>query len=579
MPSTPSQPTRSAGSGFPGPHSYDVIVVGAGAAGLSAAIFAAKAGAKTLVVERSQRVGGTSALSGGWMWLPGASRSEAARSDSREQARAYVEALAGEHFRPDIVDAFLDSAPETLQALEGLGLKLVHAEAAPDYEEDAPGAVRGGRAISADSWSSRKLGRKRHHIRRPLKSMTVFGVVPQIGVELDNFVRANQSVKSFVFVASKIAAATFQRILFGGTTRLTNGNSLVGQLYRIALDAGVGFMLDARVESLASSQDGSAEVAVDSPWGSLRLAARGGVVLACGGISHDEATTSLHFPHVGEGLRHHSVTTAEHDGEALRLAKPFDASFTARVGQPAAWAPVTVFGRGGSEIFPHLRSIGLPGLIAVNRDGRRFTNEADSYHAFGQSLIADAHGRDEAGAVLIADAHTMRKYGIGYAKPFPIPRFAYYRKGYLSKGRSLDAIARDFGMDAETLRQTVAEYNADAERGTDSRFGRGSTFYNRFRGDKNHEPNPSVGPIGAGPYFAAPIVIGDLGAFAGLDVDGRSRVLDASGAPFEWLFAAGTAAVSPFGGGYPGYGAMLGPAMVMGAVAGKQAAERASAGD
>ncbi|WP_053384503.1 FAD-dependent oxidoreductase [Leucobacter celer] len=559
-----------------GTGSYDVIVVGAGAAGLSAAIFAAQSGASVLVLERSASIGGTSALSGGWMWLPGASRAEAAQADSREAAETYIRSIAGDRYRSDLVAAYLDGVPPVFEVLERSGLRAVHAETAPDYSEHAPGAVSGGRAISADAWSAHGLGRRRRDVRRPLRSMRVFGVVPQLGDELNDFVQANRSLGSFARVAVKIAAAALQTICFGRPTRLTNGNSLVAQLYRIALDAGAEFVLGARVEELTATGARVDGVVAVRAGQSLRLSSRGGVILACGGISHNGDLAAKYFTHVGRGLAHCSVTTAEHDGEAVRLSAPFASRFAEDVEQPAAWAPVTAFGVEGREVFPHLRSIGLPGLIAVNADGSRFTNEADSYHDFGQALIADGEGRSAARAYLIADARTMNTYGIGYAKPLPIPRLAYYRNGYLVKGRTLDEIARKCGVDAEVLRRAVAEYNADAEQGIDTRFGRGETFYNRFRGDKGHRPNPSLGPIGRAPYYASPITIGDLGSFVGLDVDRHARVLGESGEPVEGLYAAGTAAVSPFGGAYPGYGAMLGPAVVMGALAGEWAAATAT---
>ncbi|MCL2481993.1 MAG: FAD-dependent oxidoreductase [Propionibacteriaceae bacterium] len=557
--------------------SYEVIVVGAGAAGLSAAIFAAQSGAKTLVIERTGSIGGTSALSGGWMWVPGASRAKSAAEDSRQTTLAYIHAIAGEHYRTDLVDAYLDHAPDVVRRLERLGLKLSHAETAPDYNELCPGALKGGRAISADSWDARRLGKRRRDIRRPLTSMRVFGVVPQLGVELDNFVRANQSPASFIYVARKIAAATIQTILYGRPTRLTNGNALVGQLYKIAIDSGVRFLLQSRVTDLSAENGRVNEVEVTSPWGQACLGARGGVILTCGGISHNLEWTKKYFPHVRAGLTHSSATIAEHDGDAIRLAQAWRPRFVGAVSQPAAWAPVTVFGSSAQHIFPHLRSIGLPGLVALNQNGERFTNEADSYHDFGQSLIRDSQGRTKAGAYLMADAATMGKYGVGYAKPFPIPRFSYYQSGYLVKGRTLDEIARKCGFNPETLKQTIAQYNADADQGIDSRFSRGDTFYNRFRGDKLHQPNPSIGPIGQGPYYAIPITIGDLGAFAGLDIDAGARALNEDSQPIPGLFVAGSASVSPFGGGYPGYGAMLGPAIVMGAIAGQQAAADARA--
>lgn len=554
------------------PLTCDVLVVGSGAAGLAAAITAAQGGRRVLLLEREHLLGGTSALSGGWVYAPGHGRGPHPVDDSRAEIVAYLRALAGDAYRADRVDAFLDAAPAMVDFFESrTRVRFAYPGQAPDYRMELPGAKVGGRAIHSVPFDARELGRLRMRLRPPLSEMTVFGVVPQIGADLQNFLQANSSPRAFAYVARRIGASAAQRLFYRRTTALSNGNALVAALLGSAVDAGVDLRTDARVRRLRRGSDESHLAEVTIAGEHVLVAARCAIVLASGGFSHDEALTGELFPHRARGQAHHSMTVRTNDGDGLRLAREFGAAFESAVVQPAAWAPVTVFDgpSGGVRQFPHLRGMGLPGLIAVDRHGDRFGNEADSYHDFGQAIVRASQDQPRVAAHLIADARTMHRYGIGYAKPWPLPRLRYYRNHYLVRGRTLDELARRIDVDPNRLRATVEEYNQGARRGEDPRFHRGETVYNTLRGDRAHAPNPSIGPVERPPFYAVPVTIGDLGTFAGLATDASSRVLDARGEPVPGLYAVGSVAVSVFGGAYPGYGAMLGHGMVSGFVAGR----------
>ncbi|MFD1213613.1 FAD-binding protein, partial [Arthrobacter sp. GCM10027362] len=305
--------------------------------------------------------------------------------------------------------------------------------------------------------------------------------------------------------------------------------------------------------------------------------ARLGVVLAAGGFSGNTELRRQYFPHDPTGDNHFTPTVG-HGGDAVTLAQQVGGYVDDGVYSVGSWAPVTVFKYlgGAQRLFPHLRAIGLPGLIAVDREGRRFGNEALSYHDFGGAMIAHNAGLPDTFGWVIADAKTMHKYGIGYAKPWPMPRGYFYRTGYLVRGDSLADLAGKIGVDPETLAETVREFNKGAEKGEDPAFGRGSTEYNHFRGDPEHRPNPNLAPLEEGAFYAAKIRMGDLGTFAGLAVNDRSEVVTKDGGAVPGLYAVGAAAVSVFGGGYPGYGSHIGPALVFGYRAGRDIAAHAA---
>jgi succinate dehydrogenase/fumarate reductase flavoprotein subunit len=240
----------------------------------------------------------------------------------------------------------------------------------------------------------------------------------------------------------------------------------------------------------------------------------------------------------------------------------------------AAWMPVSKVPTGDGEfgLFPHLVDRYKPGVIAVNRRGKRFTNESNSYHDTGAAMIADNEAEKETVAWLICDHATIRKYGLGYAKPAPVPLSSYVRSGYLQTAPTLRELALAAGIDADALEQTVRDYNKDAIKGEDNAFGRGSTAFNRFLGDPENKPNPNVAPIGKGPYYALKLWMGDLGTFDGLTTDIVGRVLGVGAKPIPGLYAVGNDRASIMGGNYPGAGITLGPIMTFGYITGRHLA-------
>jgi succinate dehydrogenase/fumarate reductase flavoprotein subunit len=262
-------------------------------------------------------------------------------------------------------------------------------------------------------------------------------------------------------------------------------------------------------------------------------------------------------------------------GDGLRLGESAGGVVARDLVQAAALAPVSLVPRadGSTAHFPHLIERGKPGLIAVTHAGRRFTNEADSYHDFMCALLASVPADVPVQAWLVCDHAFIRRYGLGAVKPAPMPLWGMWRSGYLKRGASLEELARCCGIDAQALRATVQRYNRHAIEGRDADFGKGETPYNRMQGDVGAGlPNPCMAPLKKSPYYAVRIVPGSLGTFAGLRVNDRAQVLDGQGRPITGLYAAGNDMASMMGGNYPSGGITLGPAMTFGFIAAHHAA-------
>lgn len=553
----------------------DVLVVGSGAAGMAAALKAASQGLSVIVAEKERYFGGTTAISAGWAWVPG-NREGAAAGDTREDVETYLKHLAPETYNVEGVREFLDAVPEALDFFEQeTAVEFVYPDKAPDYQMDLPGARLGGRAILPKDTDARILGDKRPLMQPYLSSYTVFGYMPQVGPDINEFFHVNQSVKSFVYVAKKLLRTWFDTARYRRPVLRSNGNALMTLMVKSALDAGVRLWNSSPVLSLTRGDDGSVTGAVLGGEHPVRVEAKLGVILAAGGFSGDAELRRRYFPHDGDD---HFTPTVGHGGDAARMALAAGGFIDDGVSSVGSWAPVTVFRHrdGRERLFPHLRAIGLPGLIAVDRHGRRFGNEALSYHDFGGAMIRHNSAEEKTFGYVIGDAKAMHKYGIGYAKPWPMPRGYFYKMGYLVRGETLEELAAKLEVDPAGLRETVAEFNVHAAAGTDPEFGRGSTEYNHFRGDLEHRPNPNLAPLDQGPFYAAKIQMGDLGTFAGISVDRDNVVVTEEGAPIPGLFAVGAAARSVFGGGYPGYGSHIGAALVFGYRAGRDIARLAA---
>ena len=248
-----------------------------------------------------------------------------------------------------------------------------------------------------------------------------------------------------------------------------------------------------------------------------------------------------------------------------------------RFADSAAWMPVTPVDFGGGEIgvFPHLLDRYKPGVIGVLSNGRRFTNESNSYHDVGLAMIEACKDMDETAMWLVCDKQTLGKYGLGYVKPAPLPIGPFLRNGYLLEGKTLAELAHKAGIDAQALQATVEAYNVHAERGEDPEFGRGRTSFNRYLADPDHKPNPCVAPVRKGPFYAIKVIMGDLGTFDGIQTSVEGQVLRRDGSVIEGLYAAGNDRASIMGGNYPGAGITHGPNMTFAYVSANHIADQA----
>ena len=556
----------------------DVLIVGSGAGGLSTAITAKKGGLDVVIIEKEAFFGGTTAYSGGVLWIPGNPHArKAGINDTREAAVTYLRNETGNCFSEKAIEAFLDQGPRMLEFFERETEAKFLLSGYPDYHPDVEGGALVGRSVTAAPFDARGLGDELKRLRPPLATITFIGMMFNSSNEdLKHFFRATRSLKSATYVAKRLISHLKDLALYRRGVQITSGNALAARLAKTCFDLGIPLLTSTAARQLVV-EDGSVRGAqVSDDKGEFTITARRAVVMACGGFPHDRERISRAYPHLARGGEHFSPTPEGNTGDGVRMAEDVGASCEIRFPNAAAWMPVSKvpMGNGKVGLFPHLVDRYKPGIIAVNRRGKRFTNESNSYHDTGAAMIADGEGDAETAAWLICDHPTIRNYGLGYAKPTPVPISIYVRNGYLQTGKTLRELAQAAGIDGEALEETVNRYNLGARVGEDPEFGRGSTAFNRFLGDAEQKPNPNVAPITKAPYYALKVVMGDLGTFDGLTTDIVGRVLDGTFKPIPGLYAVGNDRASIMGGNYPGAGITLGPIMTFGYVTGQHLAGR-----
>lgn len=546
----------------------DVLIVGSGAGGLSAAITASSLGLDVLVVEKEQFIGGTTARSGGYLWIPGNSLAKREGIDEASaDVKSYLKSEAGNYFDEGRVDAFLNCGPAMIDFFEReTEVHFAVGRGFADYHSDHAGAVDEGRSIFALPFMGNKLGKEFARLALPLKETLFLGFAIGSGSELKHFFNATSSARSFIFVAKRIMGHFRDVVLHGRDIRLVNGQALVARLLKSALDRKIPIWTTAPVEKLVMS-DGrviGAEIGGTKP---IRVATRRGVVLATGGFPHDYRRRERMYPHFLQLSSHLSVAPASNTGDGIRLAEELGATLS-DVSNVAAWTPASRVPRkdGTEGVFPHFVDRGKPGVIAVTSEGKRFVNESNSYHDFVQAMINVKQDK-QIETFFITDHRAIRRYGLGFVKPYPLPLGGHLRSGYLKSGKSIAELAEAAGIDSTGLARTIEEFNDNARTGHDPVFGKGSTAYNHYQGDMANKPNPCLAPIEIGPFYAVKIETGDIGTFSGLRTTAHAEVLGDDNSVISGLFAVGADMGTVFGGGYPGAGSTLGPAMTFGFIA------------
>ncbi len=531
----------------------DVIVLGCGAAGMTAALAAHEAGASVALIERFDRIGGTAAVSGGVIWVPDNPRQRAAgMDDSREEALAYFRALDHGDLVDETLEAFVDQGPETLAFLESIdAMKVALLDGYPDYYLDRPGAKpNGSRALDHDLFALGELG------------------------EWADRITAIEEPKPMMLRETPLGGGSgivdpqeLQRRM--GNNERGFGQAMVGRLLKACLARGIEPLLNVETKRLMREDGRIVGIEGVRDGQDFTLKARSGVIVSTGGFEWDEdkRQTFLRGPMDAPA----SPPTAQGDGLGLAMEAG------AKLGNmtQAWWAPTLVvpdnpWPDGEQRAMPVLIERTVPHSLLVNRNAERFCNEAANYSALAgafHQFDPQTYDYPNLPAWLIFDENYVERYPIGPRLPGqPVP-------DWVMRADTLEELAHQLGVPADGLTQTVSRFNAHANSGVDPDFERGSAAYDHFYGDRSREGTAvTLGEVDRAPFYAVEIRMGLLGTNGGARTDGSARILGHDGQPIAGLYGAGNAIACPTGGIYAGAGGTLGPALTFGYIAGRTAA-------
>ncbi|MEP5936852.1 MAG: FAD-dependent oxidoreductase [Erythrobacter sp.] len=539
----------------------DVIVLGCGAAGMTAALAAHEAGASVALIERFDRIGGTAAISGGVIWVPDNPRQRAAgMSDSREEALAYFRSLDHGDLVDETLEAFVDQGPETLAFLESIdAMKVALLDGYPDYYLDRPGAKPdGGRALDHDLFALGELGDWADRITSIEEPKPMMLRETPLGGG-----------------SGIVAPEELQRRM--GNNERGFGQAMVGRLLKACLARGIEPMLNVETKRLLRADNNGVGrvVGIEASRDGVdfTLKARSGVIISTGGFEWDEDKRQAFLR--GPMDAPASPPTARGDGLDLAMEAG------AKLGNmtQAWWAPTLVVPdnpwpkdqfNGEQRAMPVLIERTVPHSLLVNRKGERFCNEAANYSALAgafHQFDPQTYDYPNLPAWLVVDENYVERYPIGPRLPGqPVP-------DWVVRADTLEELAGYIGVPADGLAQTVARFNGHAKAGVDPDFERGSAAYDHFYGDRSREGTAvTLGEVGRAPFYAVEIRMGLLGTNGGSRTDGSARILGHDGQPIAGLYGAGNAIACPTGGIYAGAGGTLGPALTYGYIAGRAAA-------
>ncbi|SHN23843.1 FAD-dependent oxidoreductase [Cryptosporangium aurantiacum] len=540
----------------------DLLVLGAGAGGLTAALVGADAGLSALVLEKTAWVGGTTAYSAGTAWIPGHHFRADGPGDTAA-ARRYLDALVGDRAPRELREAYLTHGPAAIAHLAGLGVEFWHSATVVDYHPEIAGWGT-GRALEPATFDGRRLGRERFRtVRWPIPEFALFGGTMMLRrPEVDRLMAIFDGSIAGTALAARLGVRwAADRLRFPRGTRLTMGNALVANLYWQLVRRGGVVRTGAGATELVREDGRVVGAIVDQAGATVRVRAKRGIVLAGGGFAASPEWRAVHLPAptpaftpAADGATGSTLVLAQRGGAAL--SEPQDDN--------AVWFPSSIGRRkdGSEVVFPHIWDRAKPGIVAVDTTGGRFVDESVSYHRFVRAMYATG----AAPAWLVIDSRSLARYGLGLVRP-RVPRRVlqrYVANGYLRAGATVRDLAVEIGVDPAGLEETVRRTNRSAISGIDEEFGKGESPYGRQYGDPSHRPNPNVGPIETAPFYAISVVPTPLATTLGLRIDASARVLDSAAEPIPGLYACGNDAQSPMGSEYPGAGCQVGAALTFG---------------
>ncbi|MCL2913967.1 FAD-dependent oxidoreductase [Shewanella corallii] len=563
---------------------YDVVIVGSGAGAMSAAVFAADKGQSVLVVEKTDKYGGTSALSGGGIWLPNNHyfRNKGGK-DSHELAMQYLQHSTGGRVESERLKAYLDNAPEMIRYLEeNSRVSYAVAEKYPDYYQHLEGALPGGRTLDPELFDTSVLGDEVENQRKASPSTLLMGKIAWTARDAHKAMARESGWRWMLIKLMLRYKFDFkQRKKTRRDKRAGLGGSLVAALRQSMRDRNIPLWLNTDFTDFVMENDKVAGIRVTTQQGEQTIYARKGVIMGSGGFEQNQM---LRDKYLAKPSRKEWSATPPNANTGAALVAGQKLGAATDLLDWCWWAPTISVPREDKArgVFAERA---FPGAIVVDGNGQRFFNEAAPYLEFGDAMYRNhqASGGKSIPAWVIFDASFRFNYAMGPLMPGQIMPDSRLPKDWHNnlywKADSLDELASSINISASGLKDTVAKMNHFAQTGVDEDFDRGGNVFDRYYGDRNVKPNPCLAPINKGPFYAMRMDAGDIGSKGGLLTDEYARVIGESGSPIKGLYAIGNCSASVMGTSYPGAGATLGPAMTFGYIAANHIASQASEAD
>lgn len=546
----------------------DVLVVGTGT-GLAAALSAHEQGLKVLVIEKTEYIGGSTALSGGGVWVPANPvLTGAGSTDSLEQGKKYTDSVVGETSPRERWESAIEQGPEAIAMIQRTTpLDFMWSKGYSDYHPENPGGQAVGRTIESKPFNAAVLGENRKYLRPTGLSAPVPMPITSVDYRLMNL---------FARLPSKGIPTIARRVLQGmgglaiGREYIAGGQALAAGMFAGVIQAGIPVWTEASLDELTYANGGVRGAIVTQNGKTVEVKARRGVILATGGFDHD---MQWRHEYQSSALGEWSMGSPGNVGDGIKRAQDVGADIALM--EQSWWFPAMAPLPGGSPTVM-LAERSLPGSFMIDQTGKRFINESTDYMTFGQNLLeAEENGQPIEKMWIIFDQEYRNSYvfAAGLFPRMPIPQ-EWYDAGVAFQAASPAELASRMGLDVQTFRETVANFNLMAAAGVDSEFGRGDSAYDRYYGDPTVSPNPNLRPLEGSPLYAVEVVLSDLGTCGGIRADGRARALNPDGEVIPGLYAIGNTAGNAYGSTYPGAGATIGQGITLGHVAAVDAAQQ-----
>ena len=552
-------------SGFD--ETFDFVAVGSGGGSMCASLVLHSAGKSVVILEKTDLVGGTTARSGGVMWIPNNPFMQRdGVEDSTEKALAYLDAVIGDASdapgaTPARRRSYVTEAPRMVEFLASQGVKLTRPACWPDYYDELPGGSVPGRTVVAELFDANELGAWKSKLRPNF--LLLPGMLEDV-MKLQT-IKVSWRTK---FLAARIGMRAIGAKL-AGRHWVTAGAALQGRMLQATLRNGIDIRTESPVSELivdGGAVKGVATVKNGRPW---RVGARLGVLINAGGFSHNQAMRDKYQP--GSQTKW-SMTIRTDQGEMIEEMMRRGAA-VAQMEESVGNQQTIPPGAEDSELKPPAQSMtAKPHAILVDQSGVRYMNEGGSYMAYCKAMFERHKAVPAVPSWAILESRYLRRYMLAGTMPGSKKPQRWYDEGYLRKGDTIEDLAAQLNMQPGTLRATVDRFNGFVARGKDEDFGRGARAYDRWLGDPYHKPSATLGSISEGPFYAVPVVPGGVGTYGGVVTDEFARVLRRDGSVISGLYATGISTASVMGRVYPGAGCSIGPAFTFGYIAGKHAA-------